>query len=327
MVAFSKNQPPALSANVHARMHDKLHTHLFTYDQNTKHGIAGVSYGASDAPVRMVFLHANGFHGHAYRTLLEPFARAQNIHILALDLRGHGGTTLEAKIENYHNWQIHVHDIAHILRQHVFSQASPKIILAGHSMGANVAILLAQAFDNNIEKVLAFDPVIAPFMMHVIVRLPFGRQLMGRVFPIARQAGQRREHFESFEKAYQHYRSRGLFKKFTDEAVWDYVSVGFRQAQNGHVVMSCSALWEKRGFLAISSHMMKALKHLPAGSHIISTDFIKQGAWRQNIIRDKAQNHGKFSKINLDYRPDLDHFFPLLDTQATQKALFKSLQA
>jgi len=56
--------------------------------------MAALDLGPPDRPVDIVFSHANGFNGRTYRTILQPLAA--DLRILALDLRGHGASTLPA---------------------------------------------------------------------------------------------------------------------------------------------------------------------------------------------------------------------------------------
>src|SRR5258706_12153138 len=64
--------------------------------------MAGLEFGPRDRPVDIVFSHANGFNARTYRTVLQPLAA--DLRILALDLRGHGASTLPTVIEGPQGW-------------------------------------------------------------------------------------------------------------------------------------------------------------------------------------------------------------------------------
>src|SRR6185503_4150796 len=64
--------------------------------------MAALDFGPADRPVDVVFSHANGFNARTYRTILQPLA--DTLRILALDLRGHGATTLPTQIEGRQGW-------------------------------------------------------------------------------------------------------------------------------------------------------------------------------------------------------------------------------
>ena len=56
--------------------------------------MAGWNFGRASGPIDVVFLHATGFCAYTYRTLLAPLGPKRRA--VALDLRGHGLTTLPA---------------------------------------------------------------------------------------------------------------------------------------------------------------------------------------------------------------------------------------
>ena len=64
--------------------------------------LAGRSWGDPTRPVDLIFVHANGFNGLTYRTLLEPLQA--DARILAPDLRGHGRTTLPIEPDDRPDW-------------------------------------------------------------------------------------------------------------------------------------------------------------------------------------------------------------------------------
>ena len=58
--------------------------------------MAALEFGPAGRPVDIVFSHANGFNALTYRTILAPLAA--DLRILAIDLRGHGASTLPTAI-------------------------------------------------------------------------------------------------------------------------------------------------------------------------------------------------------------------------------------
>ncbi len=69
--------------------------------------MSGVHFEPRDAPVRLVFLHANGFNALSYRTILETLG----VQCVSLDLRGHGFTRLPAKINGLATFHTYVQDV------------------------------------------------------------------------------------------------------------------------------------------------------------------------------------------------------------------------
>jgi len=54
--------------------------------------MAALEFGPRDRPVDVIFSHANGFNGRTYHSILAPLG--DTLRILAIDLRGHGATTI-----------------------------------------------------------------------------------------------------------------------------------------------------------------------------------------------------------------------------------------
>ncbi len=85
-----------------------------------------------DAPV-LVFAHANGFNASTYIHLLAPLAG--EFRVLALDMRGHGETTLPTDSRLAAGWRVFRDDLLRVLD----ALAIRPDVLAGHSLGASAA--------------------------------------------------------------------------------------------------------------------------------------------------------------------------------------------
>ncbi len=267
--------------------------------------VSAVHFGPIDTPVKLVFLHANGFNGLAYRSILEGLG----VHVIALDLRGHGMTTLPAQAGQFANFYSYAQDVIAYLNAHV----SGKVVLAGHSLGASTAILAAGLAPDKITKVLAFDPIVLPLFVRVVMSTKMGRNYLRTNFPMARAAGKRRDIFNDFQTAFKRYRGRGTFKQFPDTALWDYICGGFVEG-GGHIRLACRPAWEQYTYVAQSHNLKKAIRVLPAGSHLMVTDFVKQGKWITPMARLRPD-------IRTQHLPDFDHFFPLINLDISVAAL------
>ena len=95
---------------------------------NTPDGkIHYLDWGGSGPPVHL--LHANGFCAGTY----SPFVKhlVDDLHVVASDIRGHGGTELP-NIKRIRHWDIFADDLKTLIEQSL----SPPIIGIGHSLGA-----------------------------------------------------------------------------------------------------------------------------------------------------------------------------------------------
>jgi pimeloyl-ACP methyl ester carboxylesterase len=272
--------------------------------------MSGVHFGPTEEPVKLVFLHANGFNALTYRCLLESVAKERNSHILALDLRGHGVTDLpinDAALASHTNY---ARDLAGYIKAHI----EGKIILAGHSLGANAAIIAAGLLPEKIIRVLAFDPVVLPLNARFVMMSGTGRNFLINNYAFAKNAGRRRDQFSSHDAVYQRYHGRGPFKHFPQDVLRDYINDGFVPFEDG-VRLACRPKWEQLGYVSQAQNMKRRIANLPPFSHIMITDFIKQSeTW---MVRAQRKN----PNLRIDYYPKKDHFFPVIEPNISRKAL------
>ncbi|MCF6219531.1 MAG: alpha/beta hydrolase [Robiginitomaculum sp.] len=278
--------------------------------------MAAVHFGPRSEPVKMVYLHANGFNGLTYRSLLEPLCIHEGVHIMALDLRGHGRTDLPIDDENLASPTNHARDLSKYLQSHI----DGSIIVAGHSLGANTAIIAAGIVPDKITKVLAFDPIVLPISARIIMASRAGRNFLMKNYPFAKNAGRRRDQFSSPATAYKRYHGRGPFKHFPTDVLHDYIQDGFIEHEGG-VRLACRPKWEQLGYVNQAQNMKRRITNLPKGSRIIITDFVKQSeGWMRRTRRRNPD-------LQIDYHPTKDHFFPVVEPDMSREALRDILSA
>ncbi len=276
--------------------------------------MSAVHFGPVEKPVALVFLHANGFHGLAFRTILEPLAKEMNVHILALDQRGHGLSELASNDEKFATFPSFACDLITYLKKHV--EGEP--VIAGLSMGASAALIAADLAPEKINKVVAFDPVIMPLAVRLMMATKPGRRQLRKRVGMAKSARRRRNRFESRETAFHRYQGRGPFKHLSDEALWDYIRDGVISEDQG-VRLACRPDWEATIYTSQSHNMKRYIARAPSSSHIILTPYMKPS---QRWIRKIAHRR---PDIKLEYRPELEHFFPLINPDIAITALRKAL--
>jgi len=197
--------------------------------------MAALDLGPPDRPVDAIFSHANGFNGRTYRSILAPLAAS--FRILAVDLRGHGASTLPATIEGRVGWMEFRDDLLALLA----TVCEGPVVLAGHSMGGTSSLLAAAAEPDRVRALALFDPVIFP------VEAQQDAEAMANS-PLALGALRRRADFPSRAAVVEAYRGRGAFKTWSDEQLRDYVAAGFREAGDGQVTLACTPAWEASNF-------------------------------------------------------------------------------
>ncbi|MBS0331562.1 MAG: alpha/beta hydrolase, partial [Proteobacteria bacterium] len=195
--------------------------------------MAALEFGPADRPVDIVFSHANGFNARTYRTILAPLG--DSLRVLAIDLRGHGATTLPAVVEGRRGWTEFSDDLLALLA----SACEGPVVLGGHSMGGASSLLAAAAEPARVRALALFDPVIFPAEAQARDAPPS---------PLEAGALRRRATFPSRAAVLEAYRGRGAFRTWSDDQLEDYVAAGFRETADGQVTLTCAPEWEASNF-------------------------------------------------------------------------------
>src|SRR6185295_1577313 len=155
---------------------------------------AGIAFGDPVRPVEVLFLHATGFNAITYQSILEPLGG--QMHIAAIDFRGHGRSKLPARPGHLKSWNRFRDDIIQILEQ-----TSPKgTVLAGHSMGATVALLVAGKRPDLVRGLVLTDPVLMKPSQLRAFNTPLLNMLIGKP-ALSKAALRRRRDFPSPQEA------------------------------------------------------------------------------------------------------------------------------
>ncbi|HWA00306.1 MAG TPA: alpha/beta hydrolase [Caulobacterales bacterium] len=234
-------------------MGDDLRRVAFELDDGC---MAGIAWGDQSRAPDILFLHATGFNARTYRALLEPLGG--RFHVVAVDLRGHGRSTLKPRRLGYVSWRRHRDDVVALLERHF----TEPVTLAGHSMGATTSLLVAGRRPDLVRGLALIEPVILSAAQYSLFELPFGNMLGAATLPIARKARSRRAHFASREEAVMLLGKRGVFRDFPLESLVDYVADGFVEDKAG-VRLACSPAYEAATFAAQRHDPWAAIKRAP----------------------------------------------------------------
>lgn len=231
--------------------------------------ISAVNFGRPDGPIDVVFLHATGFCALTYRRLLEMLGPQHRA--VALDLRGHGFSTLPAHPGRLTSWDTYADDVIATIRQLAAAGPAPRLI-AGHSMGGTVSLLALAREPGLAQALLLIDPALVPRQIRRMLLLPFGPRVWSRRMPLARGAARRRARFASTEEVLSSYRGRGAFRTWQPGFLEDYVEGGFARHADGSVVLCCAPAWESATFAAQRHDLRAALRRLRAPAHLIMAE-------------------------------------------------------
>jgi pimeloyl-ACP methyl ester carboxylesterase len=277
--------------------------------------MAGYWFGASSAGPRLVFLHATGFNARTYQSLLAPLSDRHTT--LALDLRGHGRTSLPAQPRRMTSWAAYAKDVAKALD--LVIKPGERFVLAGHSLGGAVSALTAALRPEGVAGVVMLDPAMAPPAWTHYARLPFAPRLLQRVVPIARAAGKRRADFPSKAAALQSYTGRGAFKSWGGSFLADYVEDAFKPTSDG-VTLSCRPAWEMATFAALRHNAWRALQRLNCPIWL-------DVAERHSTVRDRLADVRRFQPATqITLIDGGSHFFPMEQPERIRERLLAALE-
>ena len=255
--------------------------------------MAALDLGPADRPVDIIFSHANGFNGRTYRTILQPLA--QDLRILALDLRGHGATTLPTVIEGRQGWLEFRDDLLALLA----ALGQGPTVLAGHSMGGTTSLLAAAVQPAKVKALALFDPVVMPSD-------PPPDAAMLQASPLVAGALRRRAVFPSRQAAFEAYLGRGAFKSWSDVQLADYLAAGLSETQAGEVSLTCTPEWEASNFRTHNYDAWTAFRESRCPIRILRAE--QASTFR---LEGHEADLGADGRITVETVPGTTHFLPM----------------
>ncbi|MDE0853415.1 MAG: alpha/beta fold hydrolase, partial [Nevskia sp.] len=183
--------------------------------------------------------HATGFHARTYRPMLDVLA--QDINVLAWDMRGHGESAQAGVLKNFRGWKTYYDDLCAFVE----SRDEP-IWLAGHSIGATTSIMAAARLPERVRGLILVEPVVLGRMHGLQLRAAKLLRQSHR-FSLAAGAARRRPRFESRAAALEKYRGKGCFRTWPAPWLDAYVEHGFVDDREG-VRLACDPVWESSTF-------------------------------------------------------------------------------
>ncbi len=270
--------------------------------------LSALHFGPTTEPIQIVLCHANGFNARSYRTLLESLG----VHAVALDLRGHGQTTLPTDAQSLAGWDIFADDIAEFFDRYIHAP----VVLAGHSYGAVSGILSLPRTRDKVRGYVGFDPVLVPWLFRQIARTAPGRAYMKKRIPIARKAGTRTRDFDSVEAAVARYSGRGAFTGMPDAVLRDYLTGGLRP-EGDRMVLSCDPTWEQAIFTAQSHNLWPCISLLPDNSRIVFAG----ARGKVSTAGQRAAMARRQPAILVEFEAERAHLFALSDPEFAASVL------
>jgi pimeloyl-ACP methyl ester carboxylesterase len=265
--------------------------------------MAVFEFGPTDRRIDLVFLHANGFNAPTYRAILAPLAA--RLRIIAIDQRGHGGTTLSTDTSERSNW----HDFRDDLLALLVVLDLNNVVLAGHSMGGTTSLLAAAEAPDRVRRLVLLDPVILPPTWG-------SGEAADRHAAMVGAALRRRAVFPSRAAAIEAYRGRGAFKTWTGDMLADFVAGGVLDLPSGEVALACDPAWEASTYASQAHDPWDAFQRSVCGIRILRAEH--QSTCRVEGHVDELTASGR---ISIETVPGTSHFLPMERPDLAREAL------
>ena len=267
----------------------------FTTEMKAGGKMAGIEFGDPIKPFAAVWIHATGFNAMTYQSMLAPLGLRQRV--AALDMRGHGRSTMPVKPSRLGSWHRYRDDVIEWLEK----EAPHGVVLGGHSMGGTVALLVAGKRPDLVKGLVLADPVILSrrlyFWKHVFPPVSWFIHRNG----LARNAKKRRAEFSSFRQALDSYTGRGAFESWREPFLADYLLDGIDRVDHNPAHsedqtwrLTCEPKWESATFGAQRNRPWAALKKVRK----FKIPIVVLRPTRASVISDKVRaqiilmNHG-----------------------------------
>ncbi len=244
-------------------------------------------------------LHANGFCAGTY----SPFVvhLVDDLHIVASDIRGHGGTELP-NIKRIRHWDIFADDLKTLIEQTL----SPPIIGMGHSLGAVTTYIAAAKYPQLFSCLILIDPPILSrkILWAMAVMRMFG---LSGVIPLAKTARRRRKTFQGKKEALKRFTSgRGIFKYWSKDFVEAYLECGLLEKDSETAILKCDPELEAQIFESVPLDVWKY------GKEISCPVLAIRGEHSGAFTVDAAQRLGRIiPDFELITIADAGHFVPM----------------
>lgn len=270
--------------------------------------MTGLEFGNPAHRLAAVWLHATGFNAMTYQSILAPLGLRTKLQ--AVDLRGHGRSTLPAVPRKLKSWKRHRDDVIAFLDRE--APIRP-VVLGGHSMGATVALMVAGARPDKVAGLVLVDPVILPPSAYRAMHL---YPLLAPTHNIVKRVRKRQNDFKSQAAIYETLKGHGAFKTWRDPFFGDYVIDAFDRVDGNDLDsedqtwrLLCDPKWEAANYKAHRNRPWGALAKVR--KHKIPITVLRPE--HDSILTDKvaARLLRKCPHLILKERANTTHFLPM----------------
>ena len=228
----------------------------------------------------LFFAHANGYPPLAYKSLLQPLTQSHKVIAgLHRPLWPESGSP-----DLLRSWRVFAEDVESLL-----ASREQAVFGMGHSMGTAALISAAVRRPELFKGLILIEPVLVPASYCCLLRM--FKPLVRRMLPLVRRTLVRKQEWQSRQQAFNHFRSKAVFRRIGDDELWDYVNFGLVRRKDGQFTLAFSREWEAACYLHVQN-IWPLLGKLDVpilairGEH---SNVLTQHSWQR--WRDKSPQH------------------------------------
>lgn len=225
-------------------------------------------FGGDGPPLH--FAHANAYPPGSYRQFLTPFLPHYRVKAVRHRPLWPGSDPAELQAD----WHLVADDLSRFLAQ----QGWQGVIGVGHSLGAVATLYAAAQRPFLFRAIILLDPV---FLAPDILAAAAANQERAHEFPMVAGALRRRDHWPDRQTAFDRFRRKTVFSRWSDEALWDYVNAALQPVDSGFT-LAYPREWEARFYATPPQAVWQTLPQVQTPTLAIraaESDTIFPAAW------------------------------------------------
>ncbi|HCE7492272.1 TPA: alpha/beta hydrolase PoxA, partial [Pseudomonas aeruginosa] len=199
----------------------------------------------------------------------EPMLRllAEDFDLWLCDIQGHGESDHGGR---FHGWNRNAEMAVEAFEAGRGPYGDVQRLACGHSFGGVLSSLVLARHPTLFARAVLLDPVLfTPAMIGVMaLSETLGLQLRGS---LAKKARLRRSQWPDRAAAYAGLRGRGIFKGWTDEALWAYVEYALKESDGG-VELKCRPSREAEIFSSFPRRLWPSLGKITTPTRVLYGD-------------------------------------------------------
>lgn len=274
-----------------------------------------IDFGGKESAPVLHFAHANGFPPESYQELLGPLCHSY--HVVSFRLRPLWDNP---PLPELNHWQEIADDL---IRDLDSTPHLTPVIGLGHSLGAVATLLAARQRPDLFLGVVALDPVLFPRWF--VWAFTIGPDWLPRPeIPLIKSTLRRRRQWGSREEAFERFRSKSTFAKWSDTALHAYINSVTRESETG-IELIYTPEWEA----AIYRSSMNTNRGWWRWLQDINVPVIVIRGAESDTFRAGSVKRWQHSRpdFTLHEIPNGGHLFPIEFPQKTADCIVDSLKS